>query len=90
MESTIPAQEIKRRGISAVDEALKAGPVHVVSRNQPRYVILSEEQYRELVGDHRAVSRLWDRLLTTESEGGDRTAEAIRQQIQEERAGWQR
>ena len=88
MESTIPAQEIKRRGITAVDEALKAGPVHVVSRNQPRYVILSEEQYRELVGDNRAVSRLWDRLLT-ESEGGDRTAEAIRQQIEEERASWE-
>ena len=89
MESTIPAQEIKRRGITAVDDALKAGSVHVVSRNQPRYVIFSEEQYRELVGDNRAVSRLWDRLLT-EAEGGGRTAEAIRQQIEKERASWER
>lgn len=46
---TIPAREIKRRGISAVDEALKEGPVHVIRNDEPRYVILDEAQYRELV-----------------------------------------
>ncbi len=45
----IAAQDIKRRGIGAVDEALKKGPVHVVKNNQPRYVVLSEERYRELI-----------------------------------------
>ena len=29
---TISAQEIKRRGISAVDEELKEGPVHVIKK----------------------------------------------------------
>lgn len=47
--NTIAAQDIKRRGISAVDEALKKGPVHVIKNNQPRYVVLSEERYRELI-----------------------------------------
>ncbi len=47
--NTIAAQDIKRRGISAVDEALKNGPVHVVKNNQPQYVVLSEERYRELI-----------------------------------------
>ena len=47
--NTIAAQDIKRRGISAVDEALKKGPVHVVKNNQPRYVVLSEKRYRELI-----------------------------------------
>lgn len=46
---TIAAQEIKKRGISAVDEAIKEGPVHVIKNNQPRYVVLSEERYRQLV-----------------------------------------
>jgi PHD/YefM family antitoxin component YafN of YafNO toxin-antitoxin module len=46
---TIAAQDIKRRGISAVDEALKQGPVHVIKNNQPQYVVLSEERYRDLV-----------------------------------------
>lgn len=47
--NTIAAQDIKRRGISAVDEALKKGPVHVVKNNQPMYVVLSEKRYRELI-----------------------------------------
>lgn len=47
--NAVPAQEIKRKGISAVDEALQKGPVHVIRNNQPQYVVLSEERYRELV-----------------------------------------
>ena len=45
----IAAQDIKRKGISAVDEALKEGPVHVIKNNQPQYVVLTETRYRELI-----------------------------------------
>ncbi|MEW5892817.1 MAG: prevent-host-death protein [Pseudomonadota bacterium] len=45
----LPAQEIKRRGISAVDEALARGPVHIIKNNRPQYVVLTEENYRELL-----------------------------------------
>jgi PHD/YefM family antitoxin component YafN of YafNO toxin-antitoxin module len=48
---TIPAREIKRRGIGAVDEALSRGPVHVIRNDEPRYVILDETHYRELLED---------------------------------------
>jgi PHD/YefM family antitoxin component YafN of YafNO toxin-antitoxin module len=47
--NAIPAQEIKKRGISAVDEALKEGPVHVIKNNQPKYVVLTEKRYRDLI-----------------------------------------
>jgi PHD/YefM family antitoxin component YafN of YafNO toxin-antitoxin module len=47
--NAIAAQDIKRRGITAVDKALKEGPVHVIKNNQPQYVVLSEERYRELI-----------------------------------------
>ena len=47
--NTLSAQEIKRKGISAVDEVLKEGPVHIIKNNQPQYVVLSEERYQELV-----------------------------------------
>lgn len=50
--NTIPAQVIKQRGISAVDEHLKKGPVHVITRNEPRYVVMDEQQYRDLVEVH--------------------------------------
>ena len=46
---TIPAREIKRRGIGAVDEALKDGPIHVVRNDRPQYVILDESHYQELL-----------------------------------------
>ncbi len=47
--NTLAAQEIKRKGISAVDEALKEGPVHIIKNNQPQYVVITETRYRELV-----------------------------------------
>jgi PHD/YefM family antitoxin component YafN of YafNO toxin-antitoxin module len=47
--NTIAAQEIKRKGISAVDEALKEGPVHIIKNNQPQYVVLTEARYRDLI-----------------------------------------
>lgn len=43
---TIAAQEIKRRGISCLDDILKEGPVHVIKNNQPQYVVLTEERYQ--------------------------------------------
>ncbi|HBA40458.1 MAG: prevent-host-death protein [Deltaproteobacteria bacterium RIFCSPLOWO2_02_56_12] len=46
---TIAAREIKRRGIGAVEEALKEGPVHIIKNDRPRFVVLDEEDYRELL-----------------------------------------
>jgi PHD/YefM family antitoxin component YafN of YafNO toxin-antitoxin module len=47
--NAIAAQDIKRKGISAVDKALKEGPVHVIKNNRPQYVVLTETRYRELI-----------------------------------------
>ena len=47
--NTIAAQEIKRRGIAAVDDLLRVGDVHVIRNNQLQYVVLSEARYRELI-----------------------------------------
>ncbi len=47
--NTIPAQEIKRRGIAAVDHLIETGDVHIIKNNQPQYVVLSEVRYRELI-----------------------------------------
>jgi len=46
--STVPAREIKRRGISAVDDELRSGPVWIIQHDEPRYVVLNPEQYEEL------------------------------------------
>lgn len=53
--NAIPAQEIKRRGIAAVDDLIAKGDLHVIRNNQPQYVVLSEERYQELiVAEHEA------------------------------------
>lgn len=89
MENTVTAQEIKRRGITAVDEALRHGPVHVIQRNRPRYVILSEEDYRRMMDLPRARTALWNKLLDASNETG-RARHEIDKQLQEERGVWDR
>lgn len=55
--NSIPAQDIKRRGISAVDEALREGPVHIIKNNRPSYVVLSEAAYAELLESYSDAAR---------------------------------
>ncbi len=47
--NSIPAQEIKRRGIAAVDELIAKGDVYIIRNNQPQYVVLSQERYQTLL-----------------------------------------
>jgi PHD/YefM family antitoxin component YafN of YafNO toxin-antitoxin module len=47
--NTIPAQEIKGRGLAAVDDLIAKGDLHVIRNNQPQYVVVSEERYQELI-----------------------------------------
>jgi PHD/YefM family antitoxin component YafN of YafNO toxin-antitoxin module len=47
--NTIAAGELKRRGLAGIEEKLKEGPVHVIRRNRPAAVVLSEEEFAELV-----------------------------------------
>ncbi|MBC7963750.1 MAG: prevent-host-death protein [Steroidobacteraceae bacterium] len=49
--NTIPAQEIKRRGIAAVDAMITTGDVHVIRNNKPEYVVLTEARYQDLVAE---------------------------------------
>lgn len=89
MDNVISAQEIKRRGISAVDEALKNGPVHVIQRNRPRYVILSEEAYQHLASGTQARQQLWDRVMADGAgPSAPRRRAELDRDLQAERDGW--
>jgi PHD/YefM family antitoxin component YafN of YafNO toxin-antitoxin module len=55
---SIPAQEIKRRGISVVDELLQDGPVQVIRHNRPRYVVMTIDTYERITAGASA----WDWL----------------------------
>jgi PHD/YefM family antitoxin component YafN of YafNO toxin-antitoxin module len=71
--NSIPAQEIKRRGISAVDEALRDGPVHIIKNNRPRYVVLTEATFAELRHVQQEMVRESLRLSLEDLEAGRTT-----------------
>ena len=45
---TIPVQEVKRRGMSVLDESLADGPVYVIRNNSPRYVVMFADAFHEM------------------------------------------
>lgn len=48
MPVTIPAQEIKRRGMSVMNEKLASGPVWVIANNTPKYVVMFADDFRRM------------------------------------------
>lgn len=48
MPVTMPAQEIKRRGMSVMNEKLASGPVWVIANNTPKYVVLFADDFRRM------------------------------------------
>lgn len=69
--NSIPAQEIKRRGITAVDAMINSAPVHVIKNNVPCYVIMTQERYKTLleIEETAYLERL--RLSLQDVEGGN-------------------
>ena len=46
--NVLRSAELKRRGIAAVEEALRSGPVHLLKRNSPTAVVPSAADYKRL------------------------------------------
>ena len=46
--NTLTVAELKRRGMAAIEAGLLHGPLHIVKRNRPTAVVLSEEEYQRL------------------------------------------
>ena len=58
MNNTVTVSEIKRRGMAAIEEGLRRGPLHIVKRNKPAAVVLSEDEYLRLVNGKSAQTGL--------------------------------
>ena len=46
--NTLTVSELKRRGMAAIEDGLRSGPVHIVKRNKPAAVVLTEADYQRL------------------------------------------
>jgi len=46
--NTLTAAELKRRGMAAIEEGLRRGPVHLMKRNKSSAIVVSAEHYARL------------------------------------------
>lgn len=85
----VAASEVKRRGLAVLEEHLKAGPVHVIKNNRPACVVLSEEDYADLLKKaHQEESQsLWS-LLDYHHWEGKKSKKEIARQMKKERSSW--
>jgi hypothetical protein len=88
--NSLTAAELKRRGMAAIEDGLRRGPVHLMKRNKPSAVVLSEEDYARLaqgkagmVPGMSAVQWLLSRPAT-----GARRKTQLDKVLREERENW--
>ncbi len=92
----LPAQEIKRRGVKAIELALKRGPVHIFKNNTPSCVVLTEAQYTILTTmpihppQKKAKTNLLQWLLQEKPRISSKTREVLDTRITTERDEWDR
>lgn len=91
--NTIPASEVKRRGVAALDEAARKGPVHVIKNNRLAGVYLAPQDYARLQGAAEKAGQpgryqsVWEFLLHAPS-AQKRTKAEIDAWLRKERASW--
>src|SRR5690606_7000513 len=87
MQNTVTAAEIKRRGMAAIEEGLRQGPVHIIKRNRSAAVVLSEEEYRRLtVNEDKVIPGMTAmQWLLTQPSTGTRNKNEIEAALAEER-----
>ena len=89
--NTLTAAELKRRGMAAIEEGLRRGPVHLVKHNKPAAVVLSEDHYAQLAQNKAGAAPVgmtaiqW--LLNRPTTGTKRKAQ-IDKALREERDSW--
>lgn len=87
MLNTVTVAEIKRRGMAAIEEGLRQGPVHIIKRNKSAAVVLSETEYQRLTGQRTSVGPGMSALqwLLTEPSAGTREKADIDASLAQER-----
>lgn len=75
--------QIKRRGIAAVEDALRRGPVHLIKRNRQVGVVVSEADYAAAAAQPDFLD--W---FMADQPSGKLDAAGLQRRIAKERASW--
>lgn len=88
MQNDVTIAEIKRRGMAAIEEGLRRGPVRIIKRNKSAAVVLSEAEYQRLIGKGQPVAPGMTALqwLLMQPSDGTREKADIDATLAEERA----
>jgi hypothetical protein len=89
--NSIPAKELKRRGVAAIESMINDGPVEIIKNNSPACVVLSVEQYRKLSSGKKAksdIKKMKISELFSLPATGRRTRNEIDKSLNIERDGW--
>lgn len=88
MHNDLTIAEIKRRGMAAIEEGLRKGPVRIIKRNKAAAVVLSESEYQRLIGERPSALPGMTALqwLLTQPSTGTREKRNIDTSLAEERA----
>lgn len=85
-------EQIKRRGIAAVEDALRHGPVHLIKRNRPAAVVMTETEFTRLTALDKPKAGLRKRtsmeIFLSDDPGGNLDAAGLARRINEERNSW--
>ncbi len=89
--NTLTAAELKRRGMAAIEAGLPRGPLHIVKRNRPTAVVLSEDEYARLARDQAVTPTGMTALQWLLSHPSTKTRKKadIDAALRRERDGWQ-
>ncbi len=90
--NTLAAQEIKRRGVKAIELALKQGPVHIIKNNTPTCVVLTEAEYIRLTSGFQHKKKDYSLLqwLLQKKSSGSKSREELDTYLTAERDDWDR
>jgi hypothetical protein len=88
--NSLTAAELKRRGMAAIEDGLRHGPVHLMKHNKPSAVVLSEEDYAMLAQGKAgtAVGMTAVQWLLSEPATGTRRKAQLDKALREERENW--
>jgi len=88
--NSLTAAELKRRGMAAIEDGLRHGPVHLMKHNKPSAVVLSEEDYARLAQGKAgtAVGMTAVQWLLSQPTNGTRRKAQLDKALRQERENW--
>ena len=88
--NSLTAAELKRRGMAAIEDGLRHGPVHLMKHNKPSAVVLSEADYARLAQGKAgtAVGMSAVQWLLRQPATGTRRKAQLDKALRKERENW--